>query len=154
MHTLATVRDFLAQKRIAMIGVSRDPKHFSRLLFKSLRERGYEMLAVNPEAEEIDGARCYRSVAEIAPAADAALLMTSSEATAEALRGVAAAGISRVWLYRATGKGAVSEEALAFGRAQGWQMVEGECPYMFLEGSGWFHHFHGTIKRWTGSYPK
>ena len=67
---------FLAQKRIAFIGASRNPSHFSRKLFAELAARGYDLVPVNPLAAEIDGHPCYAQVADIDPPPSAALVMT------------------------------------------------------------------------------
>ena len=76
IHTppLESIEDFLAQKRIAMIGVSRNPKDFSAALFDELRKHGYDMVPVNPKAAEVLGQTCFARVQDIQPPVDAALL--------------------------------------------------------------------------------
>ena len=150
---LEVIEDFLAQKRIAMIGISRDPRHFSVMLFKELRKRGYDIVPVNPKVSELMGQRCFARVQEIQPPVDAALLMTNPDATEAVVSDCAAAGIRRVWMYRAGGKGAVSERAVTFCHEHGIKVVPGECPYMFLPSAG-IHWFHGFIRKITGRFPK
>lgn len=150
---LETIEEFLAQKRIAMVGISRNPKDFSVMLFEELRRRGYDMVPVNPSAQEIQGRRCFARVQEIQPPVDAALLMTPPQVTDAAVRDCAEAGIRRVWMYSAGGQGAVSPDAVGFCRAQGIGVVPGECPYMFLRPAG-FHGLHGLIRKITGHYPR
>ena len=151
---LETIEDFLAQKRIAMIGVSRDPKEFSADLFQEFRRRGYDMVPVNPKVSEVMGQPCYARAQDIQPPVDAALLMTKPEITDEVVSDCAAAGIRRVWMYRAAGKGAVSLKAVAFCREHGIQVIPGQCPFMFLTGAAGVHKFHGFFRRITGRYPK
>ena len=151
---LETIEDFLAQKRIAMIGASRNPKDFSAVLFEELRKRGYDMVPVNPNATEVMGKPCFARVQEIRPPVDAALLMTTPEVTDTVVSDCAAAGIRRVWMYRAGGKGAVSPKAVAFCQEHGIQVVPGQCPFMFLPGAGGIHKFHGFVRKITGRYPK
>ncbi len=151
---LETIEDFLAQKRIAMIGVSRNPKDFSAVLFEELRKRGYDMVPVNPNATEVLGQTSFARVQEIHPPVDAALLMTTAKVTDEVVSDCAAAGIRRIWMYRAAGKGAVSEKAVAFCQERGIQVVPGQCPFMFLLGAGGVHKFHGFVRKITGRYPK
>jgi len=153
MSDLVTIREFLSFKRIAMVGVSQQPKDFSRTLFSELRKRGYEMVPVNPAAPEIEGQRCYAHVQEIQPPVDAVLLMTSPAVTGTVVRDCAEAGVRSVWMYRAGGKGAVSESAIGFCRENGIAVIPGECPFMFLADSAWFHRFHGWVKKIAGSYP-
>jgi predicted CoA-binding protein len=153
MSSMATIQDFLAQKRIAVVGVSRDPRNFSRGLFRTLRERGYDAVAVNPDLESIDDAPCFATLDEINPPVDGVLAMTSPTVTDEVVRQCAQLGIPRVWMYRAGGDGAVSPQAVEFCEEHGIKVVPGECPYMFFSHSGWFHRFHGLIKKISGGYP-
>jgi uncharacterized protein len=151
---LETIEDFLAQKRIAMIGVSRNPKDFSVALFEELRKQGYDMVPVNPKVSAVLGQPCYARVQDIQPPVDAALLMTTPEITDEVVTDCADAGIRRIWMYRAGGKGAVSENAVAFCQERGIQVVPGQCPFMFLPGAAGVHKFHGLFRKITGRYPK
>ena len=151
---LETIEDFLAQKRIAMIGVSRNPKDFSAVLFEEFRKRGYDMVPVNPNAQEVLGQPCFARVQEIHPPVDAVLLMTTADITDKVISDCAAAGIRRVWMYRAGGKGAVSENAVAFCHEHGIQVVPGQCPFMFLPATGGVHKFHGFIRKILDTYPK
>ncbi|HKF01366.1 MAG TPA: CoA-binding protein [Candidatus Sulfotelmatobacter sp.] len=153
-HTsLEVIEDFLAQKRIAMVGASRDPGDFSILLFKELCRRGYNVVPVNPQASEILGQRCFKRVQDIQPPVDAALLMTSPLTTDAVVADCAEAGIRRIWMYRAAGDGAVSANAVQLCQEKGIQLIPGECPFMFLPGNG-FHALHGFIRKITGSFPK
>jgi predicted CoA-binding protein len=152
--SIETIDDFLAQKRIAMIGVSRDAKSFSADLFRALLRHGIDVVPVNPHATEILERRCFARVQDVRPPVTGALLMTSPEGTDEAVADCAAAGIPRVWMYRAGGKGAVSEKAIEFCQSHGITVVPGECPLMFLKGEHAVHRFHGFVRKITGSYPK
>lgn len=152
--SLDTIEDFLAQKCIAVIGVSRNPNEFSAALFQELQKRGYDMVPVNPKASEVLGLPCFARVQDIQPPVDAALLMTSAKVTDAVIFDCAAAGIPRVWLYSAGNKGAVTEKAVQFCKEHGIQVVPGQCPFMFLPGSGGVHKFHGFIRKITGRYPR
>ena len=151
--TRTQIDDFLAQKRLALVGVSREAEDFSRRLFQELRERGYDVVPVNPAAAEIDGQRCFARVQDIAPAVDTALLLTSPEATDQVVQDCVEAGITRVWMHRGAGVGAVSDAAVKFCDEHGIQVVAGFCPYMFLPDAGFVHRLHGFAKKITGSYP-
>jgi predicted CoA-binding protein len=154
MTVMERIQDFLGQKRFAIVGVSLRPLDFSRALFREFRERGYDPVPVNPAAQEIDGRTCYPRLQEIQPPVDAVLLMTSPAVTDAVVRDCAEAGIKRVWMYRAAGRGAVTGEAVEFCEAHGMSVIPGECPFMFLPGSGWFHRFHGLAKKITRTYPR
>ncbi len=151
---LETIEDFLAQKRIAMVGISRDPANLSVKLFEELCRRGYDVVPVNPNLAEVQGRPCLARVQDIRPPVEAALLMTSPEVTEMVANDCAEAGIRRVWMYRGTGKGSVSGKAIAFCQEQGIQVVPGECPFMFLPDSAGIHRVHGLVRKITGRYPR
>ncbi len=147
------IEDFLAQKRLALVGVSRNPKDFSRGLFRDLCRRGYDMVPVNPGVSEVEGQKCFARLQDIIPSVDGALLMTAPPVTEGVVRDCLAAGISRVWLHRGGGTGAVSQEAIDFCRQKGIRVVAGYCPYMFLPRTPFFHRLHGFLMKLTGRYP-
>ena len=151
--TLDDVRDFLAQRRVALVGLSRDPKDFSRLLFREMSQRGYDMVPVNPAARELEDRRCFASVQEIAPPVAGVLIMTAPRETDHVVRDCAQAGVRRVWMHRGGGQGAVSREAAEFCRQNGIRLVEGYCPLMFLPKVSFSHRVHGFILRLLGGYP-
>jgi len=147
------IQDFLGQKRLAVVGVSRQPKDFSHTLFQELRKRGYDAVPVNPQAKEIDEQPCFARLQDVHPSVDSALLMTSPSATDAVVRDCAEAGIKRVWMYRAGGAGAVSPEAVKYCEENSIAVIAGECPFMFFPGGSWFHRFHGVLRKIVGSYP-
>jgi predicted CoA-binding protein len=141
------IEEFLAAKRIAVVGVSREPGDLSRLLVRALRDRRYEVVPVNPLSREVDGLPCAARVQDIRPPVEAALLMTPPAVTEQVVRDCAEAGIRRVWMHRGGGAGAVSPEAVEFCRRNDMQVVAGECPFMFLPGAGWIHRVHRFFRR-------
>ena len=145
------IDDFLAQRRFAMIGVSRSPGDFSRALLREFLKREYDVVPVHPDCAEIEGRPCMPSIAAVAPKVDSVLLMTPPSVTEALVRDCAAAGVKRVWMYRAVGSGAVSERAVEFCAANGMMVVPGECPMMFLPDAAWFHRLHGLVRRIRGT---
>jgi predicted CoA-binding protein len=158
MASIAAIRDFLGQKRLAFVGVSRQPNDYSRMLFREFGARGYDAVPVNPAAGEIEGRHCFASVREIEPAPDGVLLLTAPAVTEQVVGDCIQAGVKRIWIRRSGRKGAASEQALRECQTRGITVISGECPFMFLQGDyqqagGWVHHFHGFLKKITGSYP-
>jgi predicted CoA-binding protein len=139
--------DFLAQRRLAFVGVSREAKDFSRGLFREMRRRGYDLVPVNPTGGSIEGLPCARRVQDITPSVDGALVMTRAAQAEAVVRDCATAGVPRVWLHRGVGPGAVSAAAVALCREKGIAVVEGECPFMFLPSPGIVHRVHGLFRR-------
>jgi len=144
---------FLAEKRLAFVGVSRETKDFSRMLFRELLGRGYELIPVHPEAAEIEGLQVVKSVKEISPAPKGALLMTPASESARVVEECGQAGIEMVWLYKSVALGSVTEEALEAGRRHGLKVIAGECPFMFLPSPGLIHALHRGFRRITGTLP-
>jgi uncharacterized protein len=151
--SLDSIQDFLAQKRFAFVGISRDPKDFSTSLFREFVKRGYDVVPVNPKASEILGKQSFPRIQDIKPPVDSLLVMTSPEVTETVVAECVAANVRRVWLYRATGTGAVSPKAVELCQKHGISVIPGECPFMFFAHNS-FHASHGLIRWITGSYPK
>jgi predicted CoA-binding protein len=124
--------EFLANKRVAVTGVSRTPKdHGSNTVYKRLRARGYEVFAVNPNADEVEGDPCYLDLKSIPGGVDAVVIGTRPEIAENTMRQCAELGIRRVWMHRGPGAGSVSEAATAYGRQHGITVIDGGCPLMF-----------------------
>ncbi|MGE5646637.1 MAG: CoA-binding protein [Acidobacteriota bacterium] len=151
--TRQAIDGFLAQKRIALVGASRNPRDFNTCLFRDLRKQGYDVVPVNPAAKEIEGVPCYDSVQAIQPPVEGVLVMTRPDTAATVVNDCRQAGIKRIWLYRATGKGAVSDAAIDFCNRNGISVVPGYCPYMFLPQTQWVHRLHGAFLKITRKYP-
>jgi predicted CoA-binding protein len=149
-----TIQSFLAQKRIAMIGISRDPKSFSAQLFQEFMRRRYEMIPVNPQGGVVAGKQCVVRVQDIKPPVEAAIVMTTPEVTEHVVRDCAEAGVWRIWMFRGAGKGSVSRKAVEFCREHGMQVIPGECPFMFFPHTEFFHRAHGFFRKMAGHYPQ
>lgn len=124
--------EFLSQKRIAVTGVSRHPEsHGSNVVYKRLRDRGYDVFAVNPNADEVEGDACYMDLKSIPGGVDAVVIGTRPDIAEDTMRECADLGIKRVWMHRGPGPGSVSEAATEYGRAHGITVIDGGCPCMF-----------------------
>jgi predicted CoA-binding protein len=154
MTAMDRIQDFLGQRRFAMVGVSRQPREFSRALFREFLERGYDAVPVNPEAKEIGGQACFAHLRDIQPPVESVLLMTSPAITDTLVRDCAAAGVKRIWMFRGGGKGAVTSDSVKFCESNGISVIPGECPFMYLRGGAWIHRLHGLVRKVAGSYPR
>jgi predicted CoA-binding protein len=123
---------FLANERVAVTGVSRTPEtHGSNNVYKRLRERGYEVFAVNPNADEVEGDPCYHDLKSIEGGVQAVVIGTRPEIAIDTMRECAELGIEHVWMHRGPGAGSVSHEATQYGRERGITVIDGGCPLMF-----------------------
>jgi uncharacterized protein len=149
---LEQITAFLAHRRFALVGVSRNPRDMTRMLMRDLAPLGYEVVPVSPNLDEVEGRKCFARVQQIQPPVEAAMLFVAPEITEQVLHECAAAGIKRVWIR--AGQERLTPVAIAYGREAGMDVIVGECPYMFLPNAGWVHRFHGFVSKLTGSYPR
>lgn len=147
--------EFLASKRVAVTGVSRQPKnHGSNVVYQRLRERGYEVFAVNPNADEVEGDPCYHDLRSIPGGVDAVVIATRPEIAEETMRECADLAIKHVWMHRGPGAGSVSEAAADYGRQRGIAVIDGGCPCMFDPTADLGHKAMRVVFTLTGNVPK
>jgi uncharacterized protein len=127
-------QDFLAQKRIAVAGVSRTQQDAANLIYKTLRGKGYKVFPVNPHANTIEGDPCYPNLQSIPGEVDGVIIVTQPDLTDQIVRDAVEAGIPRVWMHNNTFMpGSSSEYAIRYGRENGLTVISGGCPMMFLD---------------------
>lgn len=124
--------EFLAERRVAVTGVSRAPRgHGANTVYQRLRGRGYDVFAVNPNAEKVEGDRAYHDLRSIPGGVDAVVIATSPTRADETMRECVELGVKHVWMHRGPGPGSVSPTAAAYGREHGVAVIDGGCPCMF-----------------------
>ena len=147
--------EFLASKRVAVTGVSRHAKdHGSNIVYQRLRSRGYDVFAVNPNADEVEGDRCYHDLRSIPGGVDAVVIGTRPEIAEDTMRECAELGISHVWMHRGPGAGSVSPAAADYGRQQGIAVIDGGCPCMFGPTADRGHKAMRMVLTVTGNVPR
>lgn len=147
--------EFLSHHRIAVTGVSRDPKtHGSNVVYQRLRDRGYQVFAVNPNADEVEGDPCYHDLKTIEGGVDAVVIGTSPEHAMGTMRECVELGIREVWMHRSFGGGSVSDEATWYGRERGITVIDGGCPLMFDPCADPGHKVMKLIFTMTGKVPR
>lgn len=149
MSSKILVNDFVSQKKLAIVGVSRNGQKFGNMAFRELTAKGYTLYPIHPEAETLEGARAYKDFASLPEKVGGALVVVKPEQTEQVVREAAAAGITRLWLQQ----GAESEAALKFCKENGVAAVHGECIMMYAIGTG-IHGFHAWIWKLFGKAPK
>ena len=124
--------DFLSCRRIAVTGVSREPKdHGGNIVYTRLKERGYTVFAINPNTEEVEGDHCFPDLASVTGGVEGVVIATSPKNAETTMRECVDLGINRVWMHRGPGPGSVSAEATRYGREHGVTVIDGGCPCMF-----------------------
>jgi uncharacterized protein len=146
---------FLAHKRIAVTGVSRTSKgHGANTVYKRLRDRGYQVFAVNPNAELVEGDPAYHALRDIPGGVDAVVIATRPELADATVRECNELGIRHAWMHRSFGAGSVNPAATTFGREHGMTVIDGGCPLMFEPTADIVHKVMRVVSTRTGSTPR
>jgi len=147
--------EFLTHKRVAVTGVSRNPtNHGSNVVYKRLRERGYEVFAVNPNADEVEGDRCFTDLKSVPVELEWVVIGTRPETAEATMRECVDLGIPRAWMHRSFGEGSVSDVATTFGREHGMQVIDGGCPCMYDPVADPGHKVMRTMLQLTRKLPR
>ena len=129
-----SVNQFLAQKRIAICGLSRTTDSGAGAIYLKLRDKGYEVIPIHPEAESLHGDTCYPNLSAIPGTVDAVFIMNSPDVTEGIVYEAAKLGIQNVWMHDNTlMPSSVSKDASAHAKSQGINVIDVGCPMMFVE---------------------
>jgi uncharacterized protein len=147
--------DFLATHRIAVTGVSRKPAgHGSNAVYTRLRDRGYEVFAVNPNAERVEGDPAFPDLHSIPGGVDAVVIAAAPDTAEATMRECADLGVTHAWVHRSVGKGSRCDEATVYGRAHGITVIDGGCPLMFAPTADGFHKVMRAVLTPFGRVPR
>ncbi|MEW6652895.1 MAG: CoA-binding protein [Bacteroidota bacterium] len=149
------VDDFLSQKKIAIAGVSRNPQtEVGNAIYKKFKEAGYTLFPINPNAEFVEGSKCYKNLFETPEKADAVFIAANPAAAPEIINQCIENGIKRVWFHRGIGNGSYNKGAAQLGEKNGMIVIHNGCPMMFIKGADPFHRFVGCVKKMLGMLEK
>jgi len=143
-----TIQSFIKQKKVAVVGASRNEKKFGNAAAKELQERGYEVFYIHPEAKELNGQPTYPNLEAVKDHAETVWVNVPPERGEAVLREAATAGLTKVWLQQ----GAASPELIQVGDELGLELVAGKCILMYAEPVRSFHKFHQVIWKLIGQY--
>ncbi len=146
---------FLSNRRVAVTGVSRRPEnHGANVVYKRLRERGYDVFPVNPNAVEVEGDQCYPELGSIPGGVEAVVIGTAPEHAPATVQQCIDLGVQHVWFHRGPGSGSVNPEAAEHGRDNGLTVIEGGCPCMFGPTADLGHRIMRPLLQLSGSVPR
>ncbi len=155
MNVKQAAEQFLSHKRVAVTGVSRTPKgHGSNLVYQRLRQRGYQVFAVNPNADRVENDPCFHDLKSIPGGVDTVVIGTRPETAETTIRECAGLGIKQVWLHRGPGRGSANPTAAEYGRQHGITVIDGSCPLMFDPTADFGHKMMRVIYTMNGHVPK
>jgi len=144
------ISDFLSQRKLAIVGMSRTKNNFGNAVFKELKTKGYELFPVHPQADAIKGERCWPDFASLPERVGGVVVVVPPAETEKVVEQALAAGITRVWMQQ----GAESPAAVRYCEENRMSVVQRECILMHAEPLGWFHGAHRWLWGLLGKLPK
>lgn len=148
--TKLSIDQFLGPKKLAIAGVSRDPKKFGNIVYKELKDRGFEVYPINPNIDLVNGDKCYKSVNDLLPEVTHLLVITPKPLTMGVVREAVAKGIDNIWIQQMS----ETKEVMDFLKDKPVKLVTRECILMWIEPIKSIHKFHRTIRKIFGLLPK
>ena len=148
--TKASIDSFLSSHKIAVAGVSRDPKKFGHLVFKQLKDKGFEVYPINPGTDNIAGIPCFRSVSSLPLNVHSLIILTSKNQTRDLVAEAMAKGIDNIWIQQTSD----TPEAIELTRTHPVNLITGECILMHIDPVKGIHKFHRSIMKLFGRFPK
>jgi predicted CoA-binding protein len=149
MTSLKLIEEFIAAGPIAMVGVSRNPKKFGQMAFKELKDKGLNIIPVNPGAEEILGIKAYPDVIALPSEVKGVVIMTKKDQTVAVIKQVKAKGIKNLWIQQSSD----SKDAIKELEGSGINFITGECILMHYKPHS-IHKFHKAFLKFFGRFPK
>ncbi len=150
MAKLIDIEAFLAPGKIAIAGVSRNPKKFSRVVYKNLKNKNFDIVPVNPNTEEIDGDKCFKDIACLPGDIKKLLILTPKKETENVINDAIVKGVEIVWVQ----PGAESASAIEIAQQSDLKLINKECILMHLKPAKGIHGFHAFLAKLFGSFPK
>ncbi|MCE3234510.1 MAG: CoA-binding protein [Vampirovibrio sp.] len=115
--------EFPKYRKWAVVGVSEDREKYGNKIYRDLRNAGYQVFAINPKLETVEGDPCYSSVKSLPETPDVVDLVVPPQASAKVVDDCLAAGIKRIWFQ----PGSESEEAIQKAQDGGMEVVYDAC---------------------------
>jgi len=150
MTKLNTIQSFLEPKEMAICGVSRNTKKFGRVVYDSLKEKGFTLYPVNPNTSEINGDTCFRDVSELPDHVQYMLIVTPKKQTKEVIEKAIGRGIKNIWIQQMS----ETPDAVELAKTNNINLIYKQCIFKFAEPVTGVHKFHKFINKLFGTYPK
>jgi uncharacterized protein len=150
MVTKADIGNFLQPRRFAIAGVSRNPKKFGRMVYDELKKGGYTLFPINPNIQEIEGAKCYARVSDLPGDVKHLFIATARKDTDGVLREAIQKGITHVWVQQMS----ETPATLQIAAESNIQLISKKCIFMFADPVKGIHKFHKCLMGWFGRLPR
>jgi predicted CoA-binding protein len=146
--TKQNIDEFYQTKNIAVVGASAKKRKFGNDVITELTQRNYNVFVLHPEAEMIEGFKCFRSVADLPEEVGAIHISVNKNKTNKIVSEAKQKGIKNIWVQQ------MSENAETLSFAEDCNLITGQCVLMHLEPVKGVHKFHRSIKKFFGKLPK
>lgn len=150
MTKLSTIHNFLEPKEIAICGVSRNTKKFGRVVYDSLKEKGYTLYPVNPNTHLINDDKCFKDISELPDHVHYLYIVTPREQTTEIIQKAIGKGIQNIWIQQMS----ETPDAVELAKTNKINLIHKECIFKFAEPVTGIHKFHRFMSKLFGMYPK
>lgn len=144
------IDEFLQQEKIAVVGVSRNKDKFGNMIYRELKTSGYRVMAVNPNADMVEGDRCYAGLGALPEKPDGVILVVPSKNGLEVIEEAARMGVRHVWVQQGANSPEIDKRITELDLVA----VSGECIFMFLEPVKSVHGFHRFFRKLFNTMPK
>jgi len=143
----AVIDEMITSKEVAIAGVSRNPKKFGNVVYKTLKEKGFSVYPINPNTETIEGEKTFHSIEDLPENVKNLIILLKPEDVENVIDESIRKGISKIWLQQ----GSTNKEAIEKATDAGIEMVTNKCILMYANPTG-FHKFHTRINQFFGQY--
>ncbi len=143
------ISSFLQSESIAIAGVSRNPKKFGRIIYDELKKKGYNVIPINPTAEDIDGQKCYNTIDQLPVNTDALIIATPKTQTDQVLQDAFSIGLKNIWVQNHSN----TKNTIKIAEENNQQIIYKKCIFMFAEPVSGVHKFHRTLTNIFGQLP-
>jgi hypothetical protein len=150
MVSKSDIQKFLEPRKIAIAGVSRNPKKFGNVVYMELKKKGYELFPINPHTPVVDGDTCYPSVSALPPDVTHLLILTPRNETDAVLKEAINKGITRIWVQQMS----ETKDTIKIAEEYNTEVILNKCIFMFADPVHGIHKFHKTLVKIFGGLPK
>jgi predicted CoA-binding protein len=144
------IENFLEPRKLAIAGVSRNPKKFGHAVFHELRKNGYTVLPINPKAGDIEGEKCYAAVADLPGDVNRLLIVTHKRDTDSVLQEAIRKGINHIWVQQMS----ETTDTVRIAAESNVGLITKKCIFMFADPVTGMHKFHRSVVGFFGRLPK
>lgn len=150
INSRKNIDEFLQQRKIAVVGVSRNKDKFGNMIYRELRTAGYEVMAVNPNADMVEGDRCFAGLGALPVKPDGVILVVPPAQGIQIIEEAARMGVRHVWVQPGANSSEIDLRLVELDLAA----VSGECILMYIEPVKSIHAVHRFFRRIFGRMPK